>query len=188
MTPAHESDDDRVAAAAIVDDGLTDVDALLAGVAAEQRRAGRRVRGLVMTYPDGRATCASPMVLVDIDTRHSYLVSQPLGSGSAGCRVDPQGFALASRVLRDALGEAPELVVCNRYGALEVEGGGFAQEMLALMAEGIPLLTIVAARHLDAWAHYSGGAPVLPARPDAVAAWLERTLVPRVGPGVAAAS
>lgn len=176
MSRADQTDD--VAAAAIVDDGQVDVDALLATLASEQRGAGRRVRGLVMTYPDGRASCASPMVLVDIDTRDEYLVSQTLGPGSASCRADPQGFARASRVLRDALDEAPELVVCNRFGALEAEGGGFAQELLALMAAGVPLLTVVASRHLDAWDRFSGGARVLPARHDAVADWIEHALSP----------
>lgn len=186
MAPAHDADDE-VTAAAIVDDGQTDVDALLSALAFEQRHAGRRVRGLVMTYPGTQSGCARPMVLVDIDTQDAYLVSQPLGSGSTSCRADPHGFARASRVLHDALDQSPELVICNRFGALEAEGGGFVQELLALMAGGIPLLTVVASRYVDAWVRFSGGAPVLPARRDAVAAWLECTLGPRAGVAVSVA-
>ena len=36
-------------------------------------------------------------------------------------------------MLRDALGRRPDLVVCNRFGVLEAEGGGFAAELLDLL-------------------------------------------------------
>lgn len=166
-------DDTLPAAAAILDDGRLDTDALLAAVADDARGAGARVRGLLMTYVGARADCAADMVLVDLDTREAYPVSQPLGAGAGACRADPQGFARASRVLRDAREQAADLVVCNRFGGLEAGGGGFAAELLALMAEGIPVLTTVSPRHLDAWTRFTGGAPVLPADRAAVLAWLD---------------
>ncbi len=175
MTDTHEPE---LAAAAIEDDGSVDVDGLLAGVASAQRRAGRRVRGLLMTYPDRQAGCAGSMVLVDIETLQEYLVSQPMGSGSTSCRADTQGFARASRVLRDALEQSPELVISNRFGGLEAEGGGFSAELLELMASGIPLLTATKTVHLPAWQRFSGGATVLPAQAAAVSAWLDRVLRP----------
>lgn len=159
-------------AAAVLSDGTAAMDAELAAFAERQRRAGLRVRGLVMTYPDGSNSCHGAMVLRDIDTADEYLVSQALGAGSTGCRADPQGFARASQVFRQALEQAPDLVVCNRFGGLEAENGGFAAELLALMAGGIPLLTVVAERHLEAWRNFSGGATVLPAQPEAWDAWL----------------
>jgi nucleoside-triphosphatase THEP1 len=162
-------------AAAIVDDRTADVDALLASITRDLQGRGLRVRGLLMTRETAHG-CAGDMVLVDIASGDRYLVSQPLGSGSTACRADPQGFARASRVLRDALREQPDLVVCNRFGALEAEGGGFAAELLALMAQGVPLLTAVAQRNQAKWQQFSGGAPLLPARAAAVAAWIERTV------------
>lgn len=170
--------------AAIASDTLGAADALLADVAQQQRRAGRRVRGLLMTYPDGPVDgsggqdCAASMVLVDITTAEPFLVSQPLGKDSKACRADPQGFARASVVLRRALDERPDLVISNRFGSLESEGGGFTDELLALMAEGIPVLTAVGPKHREAWARFTGGAPVLPATPEAVAGWLHRHLKP----------
>lgn len=159
-------------AAAVLSDGTAAMDSELAAFAERQRRAGLRVRGLVMTYPDGSNSCHGAMVLRDIHTADEYLVSQSLGSGSSGCRADPQGFARASQVFRLALVQAPDLVVCNRFGGLEAENGGFAAELLELMVSGIPLLTVVAERHLDAWRAFSGDAPVLPSQPAAWDAWL----------------
>ncbi|MFO1217906.1 MAG: DUF2478 domain-containing protein [Burkholderiaceae bacterium] len=164
--------------AAVLADGSADTDALLADVAREQRERGRRVCGLLMKVRGGSKDCAREMVLQDIRTGDDYLVSQPLGSDSTACRADPQGFARASNVLRAALGQAPELVICNRFGQLEADGAGFRAELLELMAQGVPLLTAVATRHREAWQAFTGGAQVLPARPDALARWLEQVLVP----------
>jgi len=175
---AEHPSDEPPCAAAIEDDGRLDVDALLASVADRLRRSGWRVRGLLMTYPEGGEGCARPMVLVDIDSQEPYLVSQPLGRDARACRADPQGFARASGVLRRAADEAPDLVICNRFGGLEAEGGGFRAELLDILARGLPLLTTVASRHVEAWQRFTGGATVLPAQGQAVDAWLEALPAP----------
>lgn len=165
--------------AAVASDGTADVDALLAEVAAAQRAAGRRVHGLLMRHdgpPAGGTACAERMWLVDIARGTEYLVSQPMGSLSKACRADPRGFARAGEVLRGALGEAPDLVVVNRFGRLEAEGGGLRAELLALMAEGVPLLTAVAPPYRQAWLDFSGGAPVLAPEAPALQAWLAQVL------------
>jgi hypothetical protein len=158
-------------AAALLDDGSVDTDALMAALARAWQDEGVRVRGLTMVWERGDDSCASPMELVDVHTADRYLVSQPLGTGALGCRADPQGFARAGGVLRRALGEAPDLVVCNRFGGLEAEGEGLRAELLALMSAGVPLLTIVSGRYRAAWDEFTGGAPVLPATAEAARAW-----------------
>jgi len=171
--------DEQPTVAAICHDGRSDIDGLLVAFAEQQRLAGRRVLGLVMRRRDPGEGCKSAMVLTDIDTGDEYLVSQALGSGSASCSADPQGFALAGRVLRDALEQQPDLVVCNRFGSLEAENGGFVAELLALLERGIPVLTVVAPPHLAAWKRFIGDAPLLPVDPDAWAAWLDAGLLRR---------
>lgn len=168
-------------AAAILDDRVCDVDALLAQIARGCQRRGLRVEGLLMTR-EGAPGCAGDMVLVDIAAGTRYLVSQPLGSGSTACRADPQGFARAGAVLRAAIAKAPDLVICNRFGALEAAGGGFAAELLAIMARGLPLLTSVAPRNRARWLQFSGNAPVLAADAAQIQDWLARTLAARAAP------
>lgn len=168
----------ELAVAAILSDGICDTDALLAQVAAALQRSGRRVRGLLMQRTGAGTDCAREMVMHDITTGDAYLVSQPMGRDSTACRADPQGFARASAVLRAALDQAPDLVICNRFGQLEADGGGFRAELLELMARGIPVLTAVAARHRAAWEHFTGVGAVLPADRAAVDAWLDRVLAP----------
>lgn len=178
MSTLHE---DCVAAAAIGHDGGAEADALLAGTVADLQRAGRRVHGLLMRHEGGMAgdtACGAQMFLVDVVNDDTYLVSQAMGSLSKSCRADPQGFARATVVMRRALDERPDLVVLNRFGKLEAEGGGMSAELLALMAEGVPVLTAVAPAYRDAWAAFSGGAPVLPLDVAAVHAWLTAHLAP----------
>lgn len=166
-----------IPAAAIVDDRSVQVDPLLARIVGEQQAAGRRIRGCLMKQrAPGGTGCAAEMILVDIDTAQEYLVSQPLGSGSTGCRADPEGFARASEIFRSALAQAPDLVVSNRFGDLEAQRRGFTQELLAVMAQGIPLLTTVATRNVDAWRQVTGGAQLLPPDAAAITAWIERVL------------
>ena len=171
--------DEQATVAAIRHDGRTDIDDLLVAFVEQQRLAGRRVLGLVMKHRDRGEGCRAAMVLTDIDTGEEYLVSQALGSESASCSADPQGFARASRVLRDALDRSPDLVVCNRFGSLEATNGGFVAELLALLERGIPVLTVVAPAHIDAWRRFIGEAPLLPIDPVAWAAWLDAVLLQR---------
>jgi hypothetical protein len=178
MNPDFETDE-QPAVAAIYHDGSGNIDLALADFAQRQRQAGRCVLGLLMRPRAGAVACQAAMFLTDIDTGDEYPVSQTLGSGSNACTADPQAFARASRVLRDALGRNPDLVISNRFGSLEAENGGFAAELLALLAAGIPVLTVVSARHLDAWHRFVGVAPMLANDPAAWTAWLDEVLARR---------
>ena len=171
-----DSPDFSPLAAAILDDGSGDIDIRLMTFAIQQQQAGLRVRGLTMRRSTDAGGCKANMVLVDIATGDEYLVSQPLGQGSSACRADTQGFARASQVLRDALVHAADLVICNRFGGLESEGGGFAAELLDIMASGVPLLTMVSPARLDIWLRFSGQATVLTAAPADWQIWLDATL------------
>jgi nucleoside-triphosphatase THEP1 len=158
--------------AAIVDDKSVNMDALLAQVVREQQAIGLCIRGLLMRRPPRQGGCSPTMLLVDIETGDEYLVSQPMGASSKSCRADPQGFARASQVLRDARFQAPDLIVSNRFGDLEVQRGGFTSELLEVMQCEIPLLTTVAERNVSAWQEFTGGSKLIPPDAAQVAAWV----------------
>lgn len=172
---------DMLPAAAIGHDGGPLADELLARLVLELQAQGRRVRGLLMRHEGGLVgdtACGVQMFLRDVWTQEDYLVSQPMGSLSKACRADPQGFARATVVMRRALQERPDLVVLNRFGKLEAEGGGMSAELLALMAEGVPVLTAVAPAYRGAWTSFSGGATLLPVDDAVVRHWLQQQLQP----------
>jgi nucleoside-triphosphatase THEP1 len=170
--------------AAIVDHNGISIDALLAEVVREQQAIGLRVRGLLMRRPPRQVGCSPSMLLVDIETGDDYLVSQPMGESSKSCRADPQGFARASQVFRNALVEAPDLIVSNRFGDLEVQRGGFMSELLDVMQREIPLLTTVAERNVSAWQEFTGGSTLLPPDAAQLTAWIRNAVCQRQLAGV----
>lgn len=145
-----------ISAAAIVCAERYVGDGLLADFAFAQRRQGWKVCGLVQQYRGSHTKEGAR--LVDLDAGECLPLFQNLGPGSESCCIDTNSLATASAVLRRALHDGADLVIANRFGGLEAAGEGFAAEMLALMGEGIPLVTVVGYSCLGAWRHFTGGA------------------------------
>jgi len=157
--------------AALVHSEHGEGDELLARFVSDMRERGWRVRGLLQ-QPAPQAQDRKQMDLVDIDSGKRFPLFQYLGQGSDACSVDTGSIAAASTSLRMALADGADLVVVNRFGVLEAAGGGFSIEMLAIMAETIPMLTLVAAQHLEEWRYFTGHAGVeLPLRRDSLEQW-----------------
>ncbi|MCV2219055.1 DUF2478 domain-containing protein [Thauera sp. Sel9] len=157
-------------AAAIVHTHHDSVDELLAEFAYGLRERGWKVGGIVQQQSGG--TGKEHTLLVDLDSGATFPLFQRLGGGSTSCSLDSGGIAAASGALRRALQEGADLIIANRFGALEAAGGGFAAEMLALMSENRPLLTVVADSYLLDWRWFTGGCGTeLPASLPALEAW-----------------
>lgn len=132
-------------------------DALAADFAQRLLSQGWRVAGLMQQHLAAVGGGKPALQLVDVRTGQAYPISQNLGTFSRACCLDTGGIAQASAVLRQALADRVNLAITNRFGELEATGGGFATEMAALAGEGIPVLTVVAEKHLDAWRRFTGG-------------------------------
>ena len=137
--------------------GSYGVDTLLDGFSAELKRRGFRIGGLVQRNHGPGDDCAERMELVDIATGHAYDITQKLGRESQSCRVDPTGVAEASQAIRNAVSSGVDLLVVNKFAGLESHGDGLSDEMLAAIAEGIPVLTSVGSRYLNEWQTATGG-------------------------------
>ncbi|GAA4258607.1 DUF2478 domain-containing protein [Azospirillum formosense] len=137
--------------------GSTAVDAMIDRFVTELQRRGFRVGGVIQRNTGAPGDCADLMELVDVATGQAYDISQHLGRQSQSCRVDPQGVAEASQALRRAIAERADLLVVNKFAGLEAHGEGLADELLAGIAEGIPVLTSVGSRFLNEWQSFTGG-------------------------------
>ena len=143
-------------AAIVHPDTWNGVDTLLTAFCQQLQTQGWCVGGVVQVHrlrPSG----AKWMLLQDVRSGEEFSISQNLGAHARACCIDPAGVAQASSVLRQALADRVDLTVANRFGALEAAGGGFAAELLALLAEERPLLTVVSEKHLAAWRDFTGG-------------------------------
>lgn len=155
-------------------------DRLIADFAAELRARGFRVGGVVQRQaagdpaegPGEAGICSAEMELVEVASGRTIPISQRLGRGSSSCRVDPSGVAEASALVRAARMGGLDLLVLNKFGALESEGGGLAAELGEAVAEGVPVLTAVNGKFLADWLSFAGGlARMLPAEEDALWRW-----------------
>lgn len=161
-------------AAAVLHTRDQKVEELLADFAFELKDRGVAVKGVVQRNtpdPDGGH---DKMDLIDLETGETYGISQKLGRAAGSCHLDQSGLAAASTVLRRAVEGRPALLVANRFGEQEATGRGFADEMLAAMSEGIPMLTAVGDRWRNQWQTFTGGAAtLLPPTPVALRRWFD---------------
>lgn len=139
--------------AAIVFDRDDEPDRVVRDFIAALRRRGLRVAGLVQEPgPADR-----DLRVRDITSGESLAIMQELGAESTGCAIDPAAIAVAALMLDAARADKPDLLVVNRFGRLESEGGGMIAEIGAAAAEGAAILICVPLRYREAWNAFAAG-------------------------------
>lgn len=135
------------------DRGATD--ALLGVVAAQLQAAGVALAGAVQSNAGGD----DPRCDMDLRLLPDGLViriSQSLGPGSTGCRLDAGALETAVGLVEPRLAAA-ELLIVNKFGKHEAEGRGFRALVAEALAQGMPVLIGVNAANLVAFEEFSGG-------------------------------
>ena len=133
---------------------------------------GVRVAGLVQERAGDNLGDLRDVRVRDLTSGEILPIMQELGRGATGCAVDPAAVAEAARLLERALAMNPDLLVVNRFGRLESEGGGMLAEIGRAFAEGVAMVVCVPARYRDAWNAFAAGLDAqLPARREAIEAW-----------------
>lgn len=96
------------------------------------------------------------MVLVEVATGASIPISQHRGTFARGCMLDTAELSRAEGLARTALENAPDLLVVNKFGKSEAEGGGFRPLIAEALSREVPVLIAVPSRNLDAWRAFAG--------------------------------
>jgi hypothetical protein len=65
-------------------------------------------------------------------------------------------MARAMQLAMVALRAAPDLLVLNKFGKTEVEGGGFRTLIAAAIEQAVPVLIGVPYRNIDPWRAFAG--------------------------------
>ncbi len=156
------------------------VDQLLAGAARRARQAGLRVAGFLQYRETGGEECCRDIEIEHIGTGVTQIISQSLGSGSKGCRLDPAALADVAGALQAELDEGADMLILNRFGKGETEGHGFRSIIETAYARQIPVLTVVRETYVEGWNDFAGDCGVLLA-PDskAVLGWCDRVMEAR---------
>jgi hypothetical protein len=148
-----------------IDDFLTRI--------ADRLRADRVKLGGALQENEGNAAgVCSTMTLVDLTTQSRFRISQDLGPQAQGCRLDASGLSEIGVLLDQTLHQDVELLLLNRFGKAETEGGGLRSVFARAIETGIPVLTAVRAPYTEAWSEFHGRLAIdLTPDFDAVLAW-----------------
>jgi nucleoside-triphosphatase THEP1 len=146
----------------------------LADFARELADSGCRLGGMVQEVffdDQGRRTHIDS---VDLATGDRVTINQPSRSppDGTGCTLDTAALADAGAPLRRALTNRPDLVVAEKFGEQEQSGAGLADDILAVMAEGLPILVLVPEPALAKWRELTGNeTEEVPCEADALRRW-----------------
>ncbi len=156
--------------------GRGQADILLSEFADRLIGQGLRVGGVVQS----NTTCTETD-LCDMDVRVMpdgpvFRISQSLGAGSRGCRLNPEALEAAvghvSQSLHAAQGQLPQVLIVNKFGKHEAEGRGFRPVIADAMMVGIPVLTAVNPTNLAAFQDFAEGMAIcLPGQMAALLDW-----------------
>jgi uncharacterized protein DUF2478 len=115
------------------------------------------------------------VVLEDLISGARTELFERRGKGATGCRLDVAALTDVTARIERALQHNPDLLVLNKFGKVEAEGGGLVDPIAAAIDRGIPVIIGVPARNLAAWRTFAGDLAVeFAADFGAIAKWLER--------------
>lgn len=117
-----------------------EADRILARLSAGLADAGLRLAGAIQVNTDQGADCACDMdVLVMGEEDMPIRISQSLGSGSTGCRLDAGALEVAAARVSARLAGA-ELLILPKFGRQEAIGRGFRSVIAQAVAQDVPVL------------------------------------------------
>lgn len=156
-------------------DGAADgeADRVMARLVGELADEGFRVAGAVQVNTDLGADCACDMDILVIGEEGAPIrISQSLGAGSSGCRLDPGALEMAAARVGRRLAGA-EILIVPKFGRQEAVGRGFRTLIAHAVADGLPVMLHVPPEQREAFAEFAAGMAER-IEPAALADWCRR--------------
>ena len=148
-------------------------DRTLASLAERLERRGLRLAGTVQTNTEPTDGGRCDMDVRVLDGGPVIRISQSLGAGSRGCRLDPAALEQAVGEVASRLDPQIELVIINKFGKHEAEGRGFRPMVADAIEMGLTLIIAVNRLNRDAFLEFTGGlAEELPSDSAVIEEWL----------------
>ena len=165
----------------VVSSGRGASDRLIAAVAEDLAARGLPLSGAVQLNIEHDPDRHCHMDLMILGEGGSFRISEDRGRHARGCRLDPQGLAAAiARVEKSLERQGSALLIVNKFGKQEAEGGGFRDVIGRALLAGVPVLTSVSARNLPAFLTFADGLAVeVPADAGRATAWCLAAVSPQ---------
>ena len=96
------------------------------------------------------------VVLEDLSTGYRTALFEDRGAGASGCRLDEAALAEAAARIEGNLEHAPDLLVLNKFGKAECDGGGLLELIANAIERRVPVIIGVPRRNIAAWRSFAG--------------------------------
>ena len=159
-------------------------DALFKALVQRCRALGLTLAGVLQHQAFAGADRRCDVILEDLATGHRTALFENRGAGSRGCRLDEAALAEATARVEGSFEQVPHILILNKFGKVECEGGGLRDLIAGAIDRGIPVIIGVPERNLGAWRNFAGEfATELLDDAGQVGKWLEASLAASLAAG-----
>jgi hypothetical protein len=157
--------------------GRGDTDLILNAVAGRLVARGYRPCGTVQINTERADAGPCDMDVKVLPDGPVIRISQTLGTGSRGCRLDPNALETAVGAVEARMANGADCLIINKFGKHEAEGRGFRSVIAEAVMQGIPVLVGVNGLNAAAFSDFAGGmAEDLPPDATHLLDWLVQRL------------
>ena len=140
--------------------GRGDTDLLLFRLAQRLSAQGLATCGTIQINTENPGTGPCDMDVRVLPDGPDICISQNLGPGASGCRLDPAALERAVAAVAAALTDRPDCLIINKFGRHEAEGNGFRDVIAEALARGIPVLVGLNSMNAAAFQTFTAGLAV----------------------------
>lgn len=156
----------------ILTDRPQERDATLHALAALLAADGLDTAGAIQIDRGAAETASCEMDLLLLPDGPVVRISQSLGPGASGCKLDTDRLERTVAAACDRLAAGAAVAIVNKFGKQEAGGRGFCQLIVAAADRGVPVVVGLAPGLLAEFRAFAGDlATCLPCDPATLAAW-----------------
>jgi hypothetical protein len=142
--------------AVVYDDGFA-ADRILSELGYALREQQVAVRGLVQRNTFRRDRIKCDMELEELGSGEIFQLSKDRGAYAGGCRLDREAIVTAAVLIERGLDESCEILIINKFGRSEAEGGGLREVIADAVSRGIVTVIGVPLRNIEVWEKFADG-------------------------------
>lgn len=131
-------------------------DCFLADLGYGLRETGVAVAGIVQRNTFLRDPIKCDMEVEELASGTVLQLSEFRGPAARGCRLDRAALAEAAGLLTAAINAGPDVLILNKFGRAEAEGGGLRDALGRAAQVSIPTIVGVPLRNIDCWRSFAG--------------------------------
>lgn len=160
--------------------GQGGTDRLLSRLAERLEAAGARLCGTIQVNHDAPGQRGCDMDVTVLPDGPVVRISQSLGRHAEGCRLDPEALERAVSLSGKVLdGGGVDLLLVNKFGKHEAEGGGYRDLIARALEMDLPVLVGLGGQNADAFHEFAGGMEeALPSDLPVLVEWCRQAGVP----------